>query len=296
MNIMRMTFSFSPISSLSFIAFALLLAASGGAHALFKCTDEKGVTHYGDTMPPQCAKKPVVEMSKHGNVVRKYDAPLTPEQLKANDDERIRNKEKTDRMALQKLRDNALVATYGAEREFDIARDKDIASLDSRRDSLAVRTVDVDKNLTKLNNDMEFYQAGKSKTAKAKEAPPQLVQEQRRTANEAASIRAELQKIDQSKEEIRSRYDAEKARWKRLKAGMPAGTMLDEQGKVAETPELRSQIVGQSQVIPGRPRGIATCEGKVYECTLGIIYYCRGPNVGGPGVNQNAVKCIEDRR
>ncbi len=293
MNIMRIKFLFS---SLSPIALAFLLASADNAHALFKCTDEKGVTHYGDIMPPQCAKKPVVEMSKHGNVVRKYEAPLTPEQLKANDDERIRNKEKTDRMALQKLRDNALVATYGAEREFDIARDKDIASLDSRRDTLTVRTVDVDKTLTKLNNDMEFYQAGKSKTAKAKEAPPQLVQDQRRAANEATSIRAEIQKIEQSKAEIRGRYDAEKARWKRLKAGMPAGTMLDEQGNVAETPELRSQIVGQSQVIAGRPRGIATCDGKVYECTLGITYYCRGPNVGGPGVNQKAVKCMEDRR
>ncbi len=290
MNIMRMKFLLSPIT------LAFLLASADNAHALFKCTDEKGVTHYGDIMPPQCAKKPVVEMSKHGNVVRKYEAPLSPEQLKANDDERIRNKEKTDRMALQKMRDNALVATYGAEREFDIARDKDIASLDSRRDTLTVRTVDVDKNLTKLNNDMEFYQAGKSKTARAKEAPPQLVQDQRRAANEATSIRAEIQKIEKSKEEIRNRYDSEKARWKRLKAGMPAGTLLDEQGNVAETPELRSQIVGQSQVIAGRPRGISTCDGKVYECTLGIMYFCRGPNVGGPGVNQKAVKCMEDRR
>ena len=290
MNILRMKFLFSTIT------LAFLLGSANAAHALFKCTDEKGVTYYGDTMPPQCAKKPVVEMSGHGNVVRKYDAPLTPEQLKANDDERIRNKEKTERMALQKMRDNALVSTYGTEREFDIARDKDIASLDSRRDTLTVRTVNVDKNLTKLNNDMEFYQTGKSKTSKAREAPAQLVQDQRRAANEATAIRAEIQKIETGKEEIRNRYDTEKARWKRLKAGMPAGTLLNEQGNVAATPELRSQIVGQSQVIAGRPRGIATCVDKVYECTLGMIHYCKGPNVGGPGVNQKAVKCVEDRR
>ena len=102
--------------------------------------------------------------------------------------------------------------------------------------------------------------------------------------------------IDKAKEEIRLRYDSEKARWKRLKGGMPAGTLLDEEGQVAAAPELRSQIVGQSQILPGRPRGIATCEGKVYECTLNIIYVCRGPNVGGPGVNQLGVKCLEDKR
>ena len=280
----------------AFAAFFIALFMASPAHALFKCVDDKGVTYYGDTMPPQCAKKPVVEMSPQGSTVRKFDAPLTPEQLKAIEDDRVRNKEKTDRMAVQKLRDNALLSTYGAEREFDIARDKELAYLDSRRETLSARTGEVDKNLTKLSNDMEFYQAGKSKTAKVKEAPAQLVQDHKRAANEATGLRTELEKIDKSKLEIRARYDGEKAHWKRLKGGMPAGTLLDEQGNVAATPELRSQIVGQSQVIAGRPKGIANCETKVYECTLGIFYLCRGPNVGGSGVNQKAVKCMEDRR
>lgn len=290
MNLMRNNCTFN----LAILALALITANS--AHALFKCVDEKGVTHYGDTMPPQCAKKPLVEMSTQGSVVRRIDAPLTPEQIKAIDDDRVRNKAKTDLMAVQKLRDNALVSTYGAEREFDVARDKDIANLDSRQKVLTARIADVDLHLAKLNNDMEFYQAGKSKTSKTKEAPPQLIQDQKRAAHDAATIRAEIEKLDMGKEEIRTRYDSEKARWKRLKEGMPAGTLLDGVGNVAAAPELRSQIVGQSPVVPGRPRGIATCEGKVYECTLSIIYMCRGPNVGGPGVNQLAVKCMEDKR
>jgi len=273
-----------------------ILLVAGPAYAVFKCTDEKGITHYGDTMPPQCDKKPIVEMSKQGSVVRRIEAPLTPAQIKEIEDNKVRNKAKNDLMAVQKLRDNAVLSTYGAEREFDVARDKDIAGLDARRATLAARTGAVDKTLEKLNNDLEFYQAGKSKTSKAKEAPSQLVQEQKRAANDALGIRAEIEKIDKAKEEIRLRYDTEKARWKRLKGGMPAGTLLDDEGNVAAAPELRSQIVGQSQVIPGRPRGIATCEGKVYECTMNIIYVCRGPNVGGPGVNQLGVKCLEDKR
>ena len=276
-------------------ATAVQMAASP-AHATYKCVDEKGITHYGDIMPWQCEKKPVVEMSTQGSVVRKIDAPLTPEQLKAIDDNRVRDKAKSDLIAAQKLRDNALISTYGAEREFDVARDKDIANLDSRRKTLVGRISDVDKLLAKLNTDMEFYQAGKSKTSKVKEAPPQLVQDQKRAAADAAGIRAELERIDKDKVEIATRYDAEKARWKRLKGGMPAGTLLDDQGNVAVAPEIRSQIVGQSPVIPGRPRGIATCQGKVYECTLNIVYLCRGPNVGGNGVNQLGVKCLEDKR
>ena len=290
MNIMRMKFL------LIVFAVTAMQMAAGPAHATYKCVDEKGTTHYGDIMPWQCEKKPVVEMSKQGSVVRKIDAPLTPEQLKTIDDNRVRDKAKSDLIAAQKLRDNALISTYGAEREFDVARDKDIANLDSRRKTLVGRISDVDKLLAKLNTDMEFYQAGKSKTSKVKEAPPQLVQDQKRATADAAGIRAELEKIDTSKVEIAARYDAEKSRWKRLKGGMPAGTLLDDQGNVAVAPEIRSQIVGQSQVIPGRPRGIASCHGKIYECTLNIMYLCRGPNVGGNGVNQLAVKCLEDKR
>jgi hypothetical protein len=41
---------------------------------------------------------------------------------------------------------------------------------------------------------------------------------------------------------------------------------------------------------------MATCEGKVYECSLGLSYACRGPNVGGPGVNVKIVACLEAKR
>ena len=266
------------------------------AHALFKCVDEKGVTHYGDTMPPQCAKNAVTEMSKQGSVVKQYDAPLTAEQLKAQDVERERRKEHEKKLAEQRLKDHALIATYGSEREFDIARDKDLATLDARKKTLASRNDDVDKQLIKLQNEMEFYKAGKSKTSKEKEAPPQLVQDFNRAKNDRTNLDHELGKVDTDRTTVAARYDVEKARWKRLKAGMPAGTLLDDKGEVAAKPELPTQIVGQSTIIPGRPKGIATCEGKVYECSLGLSYTCRGPNVGGPGVNVKIVACLEPRR
>lgn len=266
------------------------------AHALFKCVDEKGVTHYGDTMPPQCAKKAITEMTKQGSVVKQYDAPLTAEQLKAQDEERERRREHEKKINEQKLRDHALIATFGSEREFDMARDKDLAAVDARKKTLASRNEDVDKQLTKVANEMEFYKAGKSKTAKSKEAPPQLVQDYNRAKTDRTNLDRELAKLDADRVAVTARYDAEKTRWKKLKGGMPAGTLLDDKGEVAAKPDLPSQIVGQSTIIPGRPKGMATCEGKVYECSLGLSYVCRGPNVGGPGVNVKVVACLEARR
>lgn len=270
--------------------------ASTSALAVYKCVDEKGVTHYGDVMPPQCAKKAITEMSKQGSVVKQYEAPLTPEQLKAQDEEREKRREGEKKLAEQKLKDHALIATYGSEREFDVARDKDTAGLDARKKSLMARNGDVDKQLQKNQNEMDFYKAGKSKSGKTNEAPPQLVADFNRAKGERAALDKELAKVDADRLAVIARYDTEKARWKKLKGGMPAGTLLDEKGEIAAKPEIPSQIVGQSTIIPGRPRGMATCEGKTYECTLGLQYLCRAPNVGGPGVNVKMVACLEGRR
>ncbi|MEO8101959.1 MAG: DUF4124 domain-containing protein [Betaproteobacteria bacterium] len=266
------------------------------AHAVFKCVDEKGVTHYGDTMPPQCATKAITEMSKQGSVVKKYEAPLTPEQLKAQYEENERRKEHEKKLTAQRLKDHALIATYGSEREFDMARDKDLATLDARKKTLASRNEDVDKQLSKLENEMEFYKAGKSKSSKSKEAPPQLAQDFNRARNDRANLDRELAKVDTDRAAVIARYDVEKSRWKKLKGGMTAGTLLDDKGDVAAKPDLPTQIVGQSTIIPGRPKGMANCDGKVYECSLGLSYVCRAPNVGGPGVNVKVVACLEARR
>lgn len=278
-----------------FVSLAATLAAMP-AHALFKCVDEKGVTHYGDTMPPPCAKKAITEMSKQGSVVKQYDAPLTPEQLKAQAEERERRKEHDKKLAEQRLKDHALISTYGSEREFDMARDKDLATLDARKRTLISRNADVDQQLIKHQNEMEFYKAGKSKTSKAIEAPPQLVQDFNRARNDRTNLDKELAKVETDRTAVTARYEIERTRWKKLKAGMPAGTLLDDKGEVAAKPDLPTQIVGQSTIIPGRPKGMATCEGKVYECSLGLSYTCRGPNVGGPGVNVKIVACLEARR
>ena len=117
-----------------------------------------------------------------------------------------------------------------------------------------------------------------------------------RAKNDRTLLDSELVKVDVDRAAVVARYDTERARWKKLKGGMAAGTLLDEKGDVAATPDLPTQIVGQSTIIPGRPRGMATCEGKTYECTLGLQYLCRGPNVGGPGVNVKLVSCLDSRR
>lgn len=262
---------------------ALWLLLTTPAHAVFKCTDEKGVTHYGDTMPPQCAKKPIVELSGQGSVVRRIAAPLTPEQLQVIEDEKAAKKQVAVKVAAQKLRDEAVLSTYGSERDFDTTRDKEIKALDARRTTVASRIAEVDKRLLKLNNEMEFYAAGKSKNSKGSNAPPQLAQDQKRAATELETLQAEVAKMDSTKAEVVARFETQRARWKLLKGGMPAGT-LPEDSAVASKPAA-DQAAGSA-------RGMAKCPDKVYECTPGVLFACKVAEAGKP----KEVWCAEAKR
>ena len=220
-----------------FCFFIVGLVSSLPAHATYKCVDEKGVTHYGDIVPPQCAKKEITEFSNAGGLVRKYDAPLTPEQLKAREDERSRQAEMQLRVSGQKQKDLALLATYGSEREFDGQRERDILQLDSRINTLKLRVEEVDTQSLKLKSEMQFYEndAGKgakssgsngAKSAKAVEIPERLTQAMMRSNADKAGLEEEMAKVDIDKVAVTARYDADKARWKQLKSGMQPGTLV----------------------------------------------------------------------
>lgn len=184
----------------------------------FKCVDDKGVTHYGDTMPPQCATRPVTEMSGQGSVRKKYEGALTAEQIKAREEENARKKEEEKRVAEQKRKDSALLATYGSEKEIDITRDRSLGQIDARVSSANQRIKEIDKRVEKLQNEMEFYKAGKSKKGSVKEPPIALVNDLERTSNERSALEASMKKMEEEKAKMREKLAKDKARWKELKA------------------------------------------------------------------------------
>ena len=224
------------------------LAAPLPALAVFKCVDERGLTHYGDTVPPQCARRDVIEYSSNGDVVQRISAPLTGEQAKTRDEIRAKHSEEQRKVNDQRARDLALMGTYGSEREFDISRDAIIVELIARKATLATRVGEVEKLLEKYSDEMEFYQAGKGKNAKAKEPPPQLTQDVARSKADIVGLNRAMERIDEDKDAVTSRFDTEKARWKRLKAGMMPGTILDKQGNVAIEPEAPKKTI--STIVP----------------------------------------------
>jgi uncharacterized protein YlxW (UPF0749 family) len=199
------------------LAVLAILAASPAFGATFKCTDEKGVTHYGDTMPPQCAKTPVLEVQTSGTTVKKYDAQLTAEQARAKQDE---EKRKTDAAKIAdeaKRKDMALLNTYSSERDFEVAKQRNVEPIEARIQSAQERIKKVDKRMKELEDEMEFYTAGKSKTAKERKPPIQLVTDLERTRNEKAALIASIERYEKEIEAVKARYEADRKRWLELR-------------------------------------------------------------------------------
>jgi Domain of unknown function (DUF4124) len=199
----------------------LVMAASwiSAAGATYKCVDEKGVTHIGDTPPSGCATVVMYEIGKSGNVLRKIDPTPTPEQVKAQQEEYERVKASLKSESEQKRKDMALLSTFSAEREFDMARDRNIEPIKLRIVSAQDRIKAVDKRLAEIEEEMEFYKAGKSKAGKIREAPTGLSADLQRVRHEKTVLVASIAGYEKEIEQTRAKFDADKKRWLDIKRG-----------------------------------------------------------------------------
>lgn len=194
------------------------LAFAPAALAAYKCVDEKGVTRIGDTPPEECAKVPIQEVSRTGQVTKTLAPSLTPAQVEAQKADAEKRKADQKRAAEQARLDQALLSTYASEHEIDMTRDRNIAPINNRIKVAKERIAAVDKRIQEIEEEMEFYKAGKSKAGKAREAPPNLVHDLERVKKERVTLEKSLANYDKEIETLRSKYDVDKQRWLALKA------------------------------------------------------------------------------
>jgi hypothetical protein len=189
------------------------------AQAAYRCTDAKGVTHVGDTPPAACAKIPMQEVSRTGKVLRTIEPTLTEEEAAAREEAEAKKREVEKVAAEQKRKDLALLATYASEKEFDIARDRNIEPLQGRIKSSQDRSKDLDKRIKELNEEMEFYKAGTGKKGDKKKGgiPPQLQQDMEGAVAEKAQMAKNVTQFEKEIEDIKAKFEADKKRWMELK-------------------------------------------------------------------------------
>ena len=218
------------------ICLLLAILFAPATMAAYKCVDEKGITHVGDTPPAGCASVVMYEVSASGMVLRRIEPTPTPEQLKVLADGAARRKEMEKAASEQKRKDEALLNTFSAEHEFDVVRDRNIEPIKGRIASANERIKAVEKRQGELAEEMEFYKAGKAKAVgKEREAPPMLGSELQRLTAEKKVLEANLVAYDKEIEALRAKFDTDKKRWVLLKAG--GGTAPAKSADAAPVPQ-----------------------------------------------------------
>jgi chromosome segregation ATPase len=180
---------------------------------LRKCVDEQGVTHYYDkTPPPGCKDREITEMTGQGVTKKTIAAPPTEEERRARAEDTARQAEEEKRRKEQARRDKALLDTYTTEKEIDLARDRNLQSVEATIQNIELRLKTANDRRNHYNRQAEGF------TRQGKPQPDGLKDNLARSEKEVQRLQEELSARTRERDAIRGRFDADKERFRELKA------------------------------------------------------------------------------
>lgn len=190
-------------------------APDAAAQKIVCWKDKSGKTiGCGDKVPPEYQDNATRELDKRG--VTRKTTESAEEQAKRKAKEQESEKQKAElakKAAEQKRIDSALINTYSSEKEIDLRRDRDLATLDGQITQMKVMV----KNATDRQKEAKGRIDATAKTGK----PPTDNQKEDLARAEADVRKAEQSVVEKEKEkdEVRKRYADMRARYIELRGG-----------------------------------------------------------------------------
>lgn len=176
---------------------------------MYKWVDDKGTTHYGETIPPEYADKDRSELSKSGRVIKK-DEILTPEERRAKEQAEAEKRAAAEAALEQKRRDKALVNTYSNPKEIDLARKRNLQQIEARISSTSSQIKMAEGSLAALQQEADGLIKAK------RNIPASLQDDLKESEARLARLQRDMDKFRAEKTAVEARYDADKARYKEL--------------------------------------------------------------------------------
>lgn len=195
----------------AFLGVCLAVGANGAVAAgMYKWTDDKGVIHYSDQMPPEAVNKGTMVFDKQGRPIKKIEATPTPEQQKAKEVEDERQKGIARLRDDQTRKDLALLQSYTSEDEIEFARSRAISAVAIQIKSAENYAAD----LTRRQQELE-----KQKVALAGKPMPAALENELTGLNDEVGRQNRLMALKKDElATISARYDIDKRRWQEIKA------------------------------------------------------------------------------
>jgi hypothetical protein len=191
----------------SVFATAPVLAATAPTE-VYKWVDDKGIVHYGDSVPPEYAQKERVMLNRQGVEIGRVEGGKSAAQLA--------EQQKAEELARQRIQhDQFLLTTYGSTKDIEQLRDQRLAQIDGQIKAASLYIDSLDTRLAAL---VERARAFKpySSGANARRMPDDLAEELVRAANENRAQHGVLDSKRKEMVDVRAQFDADVTRFKEL--------------------------------------------------------------------------------
>ena len=191
------------LAALAVLAFAQTPAFAAGQ--FFCCHDATGKQVCGDILPQACYGRAYREVGSNGQTIRTFDAPLTAEQRALRTAEEEKKRIEEEKRKEQQRKDQALLNTYGSERDIDAMRTRAETDVFQSIRNAETKITEIQQLRRKFENEAEFY--------KNKKLPPEI----KKGLDDADfEIKAQESIIEAKKKElvaVRAKYDIDKQRY-----------------------------------------------------------------------------------
>lgn len=198
-------------ASLTLCALISLSAASAHAGKLYKWVDENGRVRYGDSIPPQYARKSNQTLNEQGVVVDRKAAAKTREQIE--EEERLKQaKAEAERIRQEKAyQDRILLDTFTNEDEMIMTRDGKIEAIE------AVIRITNGRSEKLKHRLLELKQRAAALERSGNQVPDRLKQEIVESRHQIAQNQRYVENRKAEQQKIRDKFEGDIRRFRELK-------------------------------------------------------------------------------
>ena len=176
----------------------------------YKWTDDQGIVHYGDSVPPQYAQKERAVLNSRGVEMRKLDAQKSPEQLAA--DERARQD-----FIKQKQHDAFLMNTYTSVKDIEALRDLRLDQLHGQRVAAEQYVESLHSRLSALQERAQSFKPY-SPRPNAHKMPDDVAEDLVHTLNELRTQKNALNAKTEEETNLKAQFQTDIERYRELRA------------------------------------------------------------------------------
>jgi hypothetical protein len=185
---------------------------------LYRWTDDKGVVHYGDSIPPEYAKQDRNVLNSQGVNVGFEQGELTPEQRAEKERKAAEAAQAQAAREEAARRDKTLLATYISVSDIEDLRNRRLELLEGQIKVTELYLANLRKRLVTLQDEASNYKPYTTKE-NAPQIPENLATDISRTVGSINLYEQTLSHTRSDQETVRNSFDSDIRRFKELKGG-----------------------------------------------------------------------------